>query len=98
MRGYPQFNFPAFDSAAIFLRAYGNNVISPADMDRESGFDPSVAAISDEEYEAALARDLEALEKCDGIYLLRGWERSNGARREVQKAIFLGLSIMLEAE
>ena len=98
MRGYPLFNFPAFDAASIFLRAYGHEVISPAEMDRDAGFDPSVAAISDEEYEAALARDLEALGKCDGIYLLRGWERSHGARREVHKAIYLGLQIMLEAE
>lgn len=97
MRGYPQFNFPAFDAAATFLRLYDFDVVSPADLDREAGFDPSTAAISEAEYEAAMARDLAAIEKCDGIYLLRGWERSPGARREVAKAIELGLSILLEA-
>jgi hypothetical protein len=96
MRGHPLYNFPAFDAAASHLRAYGHEVISPADMDREQGFDPQWATISDEEYEAAMARDLAAIERCDGIYLLRGWERSQGARREVAKAIKLRLSILLE--
>jgi len=96
MRGHPLYNFPAFDAAAVYLQQYDFDVVSPADMDREQGFDPEWATISDNEYEAAMARDLAAIEKCDGIYLLRGWERSQGARREVAKAIELGLSILLE--
>lgn len=98
MRGYPLYNFPAFDAGAEFLRSYGHDVLSPADLDRAVGFDPATAEISDEEYEAAMARDLAAIAKCHGIYLLRGWERSHGARREVARAIELGLSIMLEGE
>ena len=38
MRNYPQFNFPAFDSAAAYLRVlYGSlaTVVNPADHDRE---------------------------------------------------------------
>jgi hypothetical protein len=98
MRGHPLYNFPAFDAASIHLRAYGHDIISPADMDREHGFDPATSEFSEADYEAAMARDMAAIEKCDGIYLLRGWERSAGARREVAKAIELGLSITLEGE
>lgn len=38
MRGIPEFNFPAFDAAAALGRALGYEVISPAELDRESGF------------------------------------------------------------
>ena len=34
MRGYPNFNFPAFDFAAAKLRAEGHQVFSPAERDR----------------------------------------------------------------
>jgi hypothetical protein len=40
MRGIEFFNFPAFDSAKMALKEMGWAVISPADMDREAGFDP----------------------------------------------------------
>lgn len=41
MRGYPSFNFPSFDAAAAELRKRFITVISPAEIDRELGFDPT---------------------------------------------------------
>lgn len=38
MRGYPDFNFPAFDEAAKRGRALGHEIVSPAEMDRSIGF------------------------------------------------------------
>jgi hypothetical protein len=38
MRGYPNFNFPAFDAAAKRGRDLGYVVISPAELDRATGF------------------------------------------------------------
>ncbi len=35
------FNFPAFDEARDKLKAAGYDVVSPADLDREAGFDPT---------------------------------------------------------
>ena len=40
MRGIAEFNFPAFDAAKADLEERGYDVISPADIDREMGFDP----------------------------------------------------------
>ena len=40
MRGYELFNFPAFDEARETLKAGSWDPISPADLDREAGFDP----------------------------------------------------------
>jgi hypothetical protein len=38
MRGYPNFNFAAFDEAAARGRALGHEIISPAELDRQAGF------------------------------------------------------------
>jgi hypothetical protein len=38
MRGIPEFNFPAFDDAAKRGRALGHTIISPAELDRDHGF------------------------------------------------------------
>lgn len=40
MRGVPFYNFPEFDKARDRLQSLGVEVFSPADMDRENGFDP----------------------------------------------------------
>lgn len=42
MRGVPYYNFPAFDAAKKRLEELGFEVFSPADMDRETGFDPTL--------------------------------------------------------
>lgn len=41
MRGVPYFNFPAFDKARNRLSNLGLTPLSPADMDRAAGFDPT---------------------------------------------------------
>lgn len=38
MRGIPEFNFPAFDEAAARGRALGHSMVSPAELDRDHGF------------------------------------------------------------
>ncbi len=53
------------------------------------------------EKEARLARavmdaDLAAVRSCDAIYLLRGWETSRGARKELAEALAHGLQVMQE--
>lgn len=54
-------------------------------------------------HESALARaimdaDLAAVRSCDAIYLLRGWENSRGAKKELAEAIACRLQVMLEDE
>src|SRR6185437_6236985 len=100
MRGYPQFNFPAFDKAAKLGRALGWEVISPADLDRESGFHEDTATtISPEFVRACVRRDIEALlslrtEDGDAIALLPGWHNSRGAKAELAVAMWLDLTIL----
>lgn len=49
-------------------------------------------------YDEYLALDLYLLSMCDGIYLLNGWNRSSGAKKEISVAINTGMDIFTEAE
>lgn len=40
--------------------------------------------------------DLAAVRSCDAIYLLRGWESSRGAKKELAEALAHGLQVMQE--
>lgn len=92
MRGYPLYNFPAFDAGAAALRAMGHAVISPAELDRATGFDEhSTDPLPDNFVEEAMRRDVEALLHVDGVAFLPGWARSTGARFELAVAQQLGL-------
>jgi hypothetical protein len=94
MRNVPLYNFPAFDAARDMLVKLGHEPISPADMDRDIGFDetcdsepPTPAFVQD-----ALRRDFEAICGCDAIAFLPGWETSAGAQKERVVAETIGCS------
>ncbi len=93
MRGIPRFNFPAFDTASARLRAAGHTVISPADMDRDAGIDPTSDVVPN--LRDCMRRDVLAiLDYCDTIALLPGWEKSKGCAVEVALGLFLGLKFI----
>ncbi len=93
MRGYPQWNFPAFDLNAEWLRDNGWDAISPADLDREIGFDETddTAVFTAEDFANAMRRDYAALLECDAIAFIPGWEKSTGAALERDFGTKLGL-------
>jgi hypothetical protein len=95
MRGHPLYNFPAFDAAAEILEAAGHEVVNPAELDRQIGFDPAGRGeISNKFLRDAMKRDLTAICECDGIAMLPGWEGSSGAYVEWTLARNLGLEII----
>lgn len=109
MRGYPEFNFPAFHSAAAMLRKEGHEIFSPAERDQEvhgEEFAKKYKTGSLEEaskdgfsLRRALGDDLAWIcQQADGIYLLKGWEKSKGANAEKATAEALGLVVMYEEE
>lgn len=105
MTGLPEGNFPAFHKATATLRDKGWFVYNPAERDEEQGFDPkgvvyepgmtSVQFLRD-----ALAWDMVAVCQCEAIYMLKGWERSFGARAEhaLTVAIGNGMKIIYEGD
>jgi len=91
MRGHEEENYPAFYKAERLLEAKRvYEVINPARMDEEYGPEYGV------NYKDALKRDIDEIFNVDAMYLLRGWEKSEGARVEHALAVYLGLSIQYQ--
>lgn len=91
MRGYEQYNFPAFDRARDFLITKGWNPISPADLDRNEGITGFTTDLPPDFIFNALRRDFMALCQCEAIVFLSGWEESEGANAEKFVAEHIGL-------
>lgn len=109
MTGCPDLNRPAFDEAERRLTAQGHFVINPHDITPIFGTAEEIAGSfaayyeNDKAFGGSLAQcvmdaDLAAVRSCDAIYLLRGWENSRGAKKELTEAIAHGLQVMLEDE
>lgn len=81
MTGLPEFNRPAFNSAAKVLAAGGNVPLNPAIL-------PD--GLTQPEY---MDICLAMLRCADGIYMLSGWKESAGARAEKALAEKLGLFV-----
>lgn len=102
MRGYPEFNYPAFDAAAKRLRESGYAVFNPADHDRSSGIDLAGTSGSQDDLDAAgfsirdaLGADLAWITAtADMLCVLPGWEHSKGACAEVATAHAIGIPVM----
>ncbi len=84
MTGYPELNFPAFHAEAARLRAFGFEIVNPAEVD--VGPDPT--------WLGCMRADIKLLVDCDGIALLPGWEQSPGATLEHTIARGLGLRVI----
>lgn len=90
MRGYQNFNFDAFNSAAKKWFDKGYNVINPAAID---GAWKGTSTNWDYAY-----RDMQAIftlrkESDDGLVMLVGWQNSIGANAEYALAKWLELKI-----
>jgi len=106
MRGIPEFNFPAFHSAAAMLRSQGHFVFNPAERDNEKhGTDISKGNKNGDELLAtkqhgfnlreALNDDLSFIcLEADAVVLLPGWMNSKGATAERATALALGLKVI----
>lgn len=104
MRGYPQFNFPAFFAAAKRLRAEGHEVFSPAEKDIQKHGDKlwktSRGSLAGAEKKGFSLRDALGLDlayicaEAEGVALLPGWKKSKGARAEKATAEALGIEVI----
>lgn len=102
MRGYANFNFPAFDFAAAKLRGMGFEVFSPAERDREAygteiennptGDEAKVTNKSCTIRDCMLADTDWICRNADAIALLPGWEKSTGANAELALCRAIGMT------
>jgi hypothetical protein len=84
MTGLPDYNYPAFNKAALELREMDHEVFNPAEA--FSG-DQSL------DWRDYMRADVAAIMGCDEVRVLPGWESSVGARLEVAIAISIGLPV-----
>ena len=97
MRGHECYNFERFFHFAYMLRDSGYEIINPAQMDCERMFEGWV--FSEDKYEEVLAFDLAAIAtKADALFVLTGWEISEGANREIDLAINMNIPVYYEDE
>lgn len=106
MSGIENYNWPEFENAMNRLPWYGLTPVSPTVIDEDLGVVDVVRGSQGEvlfvdvtdkfDYNEVLRRDLEEIEGCSMIYLLKGWSRSTGALRELRKAIDCGLTVFTE--
>lgn len=81
MTGLPEFNYPAFNTAAMRLRAAGFEVVNPA----ENGLP------ADAPWPEHMKRDIAHLVQCTGVAVLPGHLNSRGARLELHIATELSI-------
>lgn len=105
MRGYKDFNFPAFHAAAATLREQGHEVFSPAENDlkkhgaealkSETGNEAEATANGGFSLRDALYDDTKYIcLEAEGIAMLPGWEKSTGAQAEWALARALGHQVI----
>jgi glycosyltransferase involved in cell wall biosynthesis len=85
MTGLPDYNRPAFERVAEELRAQGKSVFNPGDIGPKENIMPRAWY---------MRKDLDALMRSDSVYLLPGWETSEGAKLEVAIAKELELPVV----
>lgn len=85
MTGLPNFNREAFAEATEWCVKKGYSPFNPGWLafEKDTAFS----------YEEILQLDLAALGMCDVILLLPGYEKSNGAKVELELALRLGLRV-----
>ena len=95
MTGIEKYNFPKFDKTEKLLsRYYGYKVVNPAKIARK--YKVKDVLEHREVFDKMVNEELDALRKCTAIYLLKGWEKSDGVKRELAMALALNLEIILE--
>lgn len=84
MRGRPDFNRAAFNAAAERLAAKGWQPVNPVDIEKIYPCADEDGKVSSPDLDDLMAIEREFARRADAIYLLDGWETSEGARAELR--------------
>ena len=78
-----------FKNAETMLYNKGHYPVNPCNVD--------AVMPPNSTWEDYVEVDLAILRRCEAIYMLYGWEKSKGARREIAQAVEMGIPIYLSA-
>lgn len=95
MRGIAGYNYEKFNRIAANFRSQGHIVENPVEIGNRFGSPDEINA-NPEILNKVVEAQFLAIQTCDTIYLLKGWEKSVGAKHELFEALPLGLEIILE--
>jgi len=93
MAGLPNNNFDAFDAAEKKLYKEGWLVVNPTDFNFVFGGNPEGKLL-----DAVMECERAVIPHLDAIYLLKGWNKSKGAKRELLVALQHDLIVIEEGE
>jgi len=80
--------FDIFESAEKQLLSNGYAVVNPMKLPHRH----------DKTWESYMREDIEALVKCDAIFMLPNWHASRGAKIEYSLAYSMGLKVMMQSD
>lgn len=95
MRGVADYNRWQFRNWSKRLEEAGFHAVNPMEIG-DSIATPEEIDSNPELVEMVLEADIAALRKCDAIFMLRGWETSEGARMELRVALEMGVPVVQE--
>jgi hypothetical protein len=100
MRGVKDYNFPAFHAAEFDLLSRGYEVLSPASLDVDEGFNIKTPSdeLTPEQLNKWIKRDSEMVLEADAIALLPNSTGSKGVAVEIAIAKFAGKPVYLYPE
>ncbi len=97
MTGMPDWNFPAFRAAEADLERQGHVVVSPVNIDAAVwGFTGGEHLHPVMTRRATLHVCYAALDTCEAIYMLKGWEKNSGSISELAHAQATNMILMYE--
>ena len=83
-----------------------HRMIKEADKVRRCGFAVIIPCedilrglvCGDYEFEDYFDNSFVILERCDGVYVVSGWENSEGTKREIKEALLLNIPVFYDVE
>lgn len=96
MRGYDGYNRYQFNRWTGILKDCGYDPVNPFTIGDTYGT-PQDIDNSPELLDKVLEDELRVLSECDAIFLLDGWENSEGARKELECALNNGLKVVQQS-
>lgn len=95
MTGYEEYNVPAFDAAERALRQSGwKHINNPGHADHQTY---AKGLLEHGDVSSLALYDLTMVLQCKAIFMLRGWEKSTGARAEHAAATWAEMKIFYES-